>query len=55
MAREDKPEGRQDNKPARRRYEPPRVIYREPLEAVAVSCSSPGKAGPQELCDFSSS
>jgi hypothetical protein len=27
-------------------YEPPRILSREPLEAVAVVCSPPGKANP---------
>jgi hypothetical protein len=28
----------------RRRYERPRILYREPLEAVAAVCSPPGVA-----------
>jgi len=27
-------------------YEPPRILSRESLEAVAVHCSPPGKANP---------
>lgn len=27
-------------------YDPPRIVSREPLEAVAAVCSPPGKANP---------
>jgi hypothetical protein len=27
-------------------YDPPRILSREPLEAVAAVCSTPGKANP---------
>lgn len=31
----------------RKPYEPPRIVYREPLEAVAVACLPPdGKGNP---------
>ncbi len=30
----------------RRPYEPPRIVSREPLEAVATVCTAPGKADP---------
>jgi hypothetical protein len=37
-------------------YEKPRIIYREPLEAVATSClAAPGKSSPAENCAFGSS
>jgi len=42
-------------KDTRKRYEKPRVLYREPLEAVAAACTPPGKSGPAEMCDFGSS
>jgi len=32
--------------PARRSYTPPRILYREPLEAMAAICSPPGKGNP---------
>jgi hypothetical protein len=32
--------------PARRSYAPPRILYREPLEAMAAICSPPGKGNP---------
>jgi hypothetical protein len=34
--------------PARRPYEPPRILYREPLEAMAAVCapSPPAKGNP---------
>jgi hypothetical protein len=32
--------------PARRSYAPPRILYREPLEAMAAICSPPGKSNP---------
>ena len=40
-----------DDKPAssptpKKPYEPPRIVSREPLEAVAAVCSPPGKANP---------
>jgi hypothetical protein len=30
----------------KRRYTPPRILYREPLEAMAAICSPPGKGNP---------
>jgi len=41
----------------RKPYEKPRVLYREPLEAVAAACTPtpPGKSGPAEMCSFGSS
>jgi len=30
----------------RKSYEPPRIVYREPLEAVAVACLPDGKGNP---------
>jgi hypothetical protein len=30
----------------RRSYAPPRILYREPLEAMAAICSPPGKGNP---------
>lgn len=30
----------------RRSYAPPRILYREPLEAMAAVCSAPGKGNP---------
>lgn len=36
--------GGEPKSPGRRPYEPPRILWREPLEAVAVVCSPPGKA-----------
>lgn len=50
--KDPKPDTKQD---ARKPYEKPRVLYREPLEAVAVACSPPGKSGPAESCSFGSS
>jgi hypothetical protein len=38
----------------RKRYEKPRILYREPLEAVAAACTPPGKA-VVEQCAFASS
>jgi len=34
--------------PGRAAYEPPRIVYREPLEAVATACtpSPPAKGSP---------
>jgi hypothetical protein len=32
--------------PERRHYAPPRILYREPLEAMAAICSPPGKGNP---------
>lgn len=31
---------------ARRSYVPPRILYREPLEAMAAICTPPGKGNP---------
>jgi hypothetical protein len=28
-----------DEEPVKRRYEPPRILYREPLEAMAAVCA----------------
>jgi hypothetical protein len=53
MAKDEKPEQSNDK---RKRYEKPRVVFREPLEAVASSCTtSPGKSSPAESCSFASS
>jgi len=49
---------RKNDEPKRQRkpYEKPAILYREPLEAVASSCTtSPGKSSPAESCSFSSS
>ena len=32
--------------PPKKPYDPPRILSREPLEAVAAVCSPPGKANP---------
>jgi hypothetical protein len=43
-------------KDTRKPYEKPRVLYREPLEAVAAACTpAPGKSTPVEMCNFLSS
>jgi hypothetical protein len=44
-------------KDTRKPYEKPRVLYREPLEAVAAACTPapPGKSGPAEMCNVGSS
>ncbi|MDH3653517.1 MAG: hypothetical protein OEN21_04565 [Myxococcales bacterium] len=31
-------------------YEPPRIVYREPLEAVAVACTTAGAKGNPGAC-----
>jgi len=31
---------------ARRPYESPRILWREPLEVIAALCTPPGKADP---------
>lgn len=31
-------------------YEPPRIVYREPLEAVAVSCTTQFAKGDEGTC-----
>ena len=31
-------------------YEPPRIVYREPLEAVAISCTVAGAKGNPGAC-----
>ena len=31
-------------------YEPPRIVYREPLEAVAVACTAPTSKGNPGAC-----
>jgi len=31
---------------AKRPYEAPRILSREPLEAIAATCSGPGKSNP---------
>lgn len=38
----------------RKSYEPPRIVYREPLEAVAVICSGQqgGKGGGDPSCNL---
>ena len=37
--------------PTRRRYEPPRILYREPLEAMAAVCSpTPPAKGNVAFC-----
>ena len=47
MTQEEEQSGRAKKKPARRPYEPPRIIGREPLEAVAAVCSGgTAKANP---------
>jgi hypothetical protein len=33
-------------KKARKAYQPPKIIYQEPLEAIAGVCSAIGKAEP---------
>jgi hypothetical protein len=43
MTSDDKPA---PSPPAKKPYEPPRIVSREPLEAVAAVCSPPGKANP---------
>lgn len=37
-----------ENQPSKRRYEAPRILYREPLEAMAAVCapSPPAKSNP---------
>ncbi|MBK8170304.1 MAG: hypothetical protein IPK60_08140 [Sandaracinaceae bacterium] len=34
----------------RKPYERPRILYREPLEALAISCTSPGGKGDPINC-----
>ena len=43
MTSDDKPAA---SAPPKKPYEPPRIVSREPLEAVAAVCSPPGKANP---------
>jgi hypothetical protein len=45
---ESSPEENGPEAPGRRRYEPPRILYREPLEAMAAVCapSPPAKGNP---------
>jgi hypothetical protein len=43
---ESTPEIKGGASPARRTYAPPRILYREPLEAMAAICSPPGKGNP---------
>ena len=39
--------------PERRRYEPPRILYREPLEAMAAVCSpTPPAKGSVAFCSL---
>jgi hypothetical protein len=39
-------EAAEGGSPARRSYVPPRILYREPLEAMAAICTPPGKGNP---------
>ena len=45
--------------PPRAPYEAPRILSREPLEALAAACTAPGtliaKGGPEAGCTFISS
>lgn len=34
----------------RKAYEPPRIVYREPLEAVATACGGPPAKGDPGSC-----
>jgi hypothetical protein len=40
-------EDKRSSSPASKQpYEAPRILSREPLEAIAATCSGPGKANP---------
>ncbi len=48
MERKDKAEKAESG--ARRPYEPPRIVYREPLEAVATACTASTSKGNPGAC-----
>lgn len=39
-----------ENGSGRKPYEAPRILYREPLEALAISCTGPGGKGDPINC-----
>jgi hypothetical protein len=42
---------KKSSEPEKASYEPPRIVYREPLEAVATSCTpSPPAKGNLQTC-----
>ncbi len=48
VERKDKAEKAESG--ARRPYEPPRIVYREPLEAVATACTASTSKGNPGAC-----